>query len=135
MSFVGRSATTRESKVSDEHQRPIFGHVGDRGDQDVFNPFGEDELRLIRTRLVEGDPASPWSLGWFARTDEAGRARLSMSGASVGIQAGLYVYPEHDLVLAVLVNAWGRGAAGGEIVIDAPIRLVEDYLAGLHGRP
>ncbi len=97
--------------------------------------FSDAELSLMRTLLVDDEPASAWSAGWFVRTDDSGRARLSVNGAAVGIQAGLYVYPEFDLVVATLVNAWGRGAAGGEIVIDAPIRLAEDYLEGLASRP
>jgi hypothetical protein len=31
------------------------------------------------------------------------------------VQAGLFIYPDQDLVIAVLSNTWGIGARSGEM--------------------
>lgn len=83
--------------------------------------------RLSAPAAVEPD-LSPWSLGWILGEDDRGRRTIHITGATPGVQAALYVYPDHDLVFAMLANCWGRNSAGGDLVIGAPQRLVDAYL-------
>ena len=39
-----------------------------------------------------------------------------MTGANPGVQAGLIVYPDQELVVAVVANSWGHGARSTEMV-------------------
>ena len=59
---------------------------------------------------------SVWSYGWFVTTDDAGRRRIHINGANPGVQAELRVYPDDDLVVAVVANSWGHGARSAEMV-------------------
>jgi hypothetical protein len=61
--------------------------------------------------------------GWFVRAASAGPRRLHITGSNAGLQAALYVYPDEDLVVAVLSNTHGVGAQSGEMVGDLPERL------------
>jgi hypothetical protein len=62
---------------------------------------------------------SPWSFGWFATVDHSGHRRLHINGANPGLQAELTVYPDEDLVVAVLANSWGHDARSAEMVNTA----------------
>jgi len=46
-----------------------------------------------------------YGIGWFIDRDDAGRTVVSHSGGSVGGTAMLMIYPDQDLVIAVLVNS------------------------------
>ena len=46
-----------------------------------------------------------YGIGWFVDTDKAGRRRISHSGGSVGGTAFLVIYPDQELIVAVLVNS------------------------------
>ena len=65
-----------------------------------------ETVRLLWTpqRLTSGD-TSPYGIGWFVNTDAAGRRRVFHSGGSVGGTAFLLIYPEQDLIVALLVNS------------------------------
>lgn len=75
-----------------------------------------ETLRLLHETQATGGTESPWSLGWFVGEDPTGGRRIRMTGANPGLQAGLVVYPEHGLAVAVLSNAWGIGARSAEMV-------------------
>lgn len=64
---------------------------------------------------------SPMSFGWFPR---ATPFRLSISGSNAGVQAGLTVWKDADLVIAVLANSWGRGSRSGELMDDGQGGLI-----------
>ena len=78
--------------------------------------FSRETLETAYSAIPVGDVETPWSFGWFATTDEAGRRRLHINGANPGLQSELTVYPDHDLVIAVLANSWGHGARSAEMV-------------------
>jgi len=40
---------------------------------------------------------------------------LNIGGSNAGLQAALFVYPDEDLVIVVLANAWGIGSNSGEM--------------------
>jgi CubicO group peptidase (beta-lactamase class C family) len=86
--------------------------------------LGPRELDLLYKRPEIGGKPSPMSFGFFA--PEAGtEKRISISGANPGVQAGLIVYPERKLAVAVLSNSWGFGSRSGEMTSDLPKRLAE----------
>lgn len=76
--------------------------------------------RLWTRPIVQGVQAT-MSFGWYPR---ATPARLSISGSNAGVQAGLTVWKEADVVVAVLANSWGRGSHSGEFMDDGPDGLV-----------
>ena len=78
--------------------------------------FGDDLLhnRLLKPETVrllwtsqttKAGKATGYGIGWFTETDQAGRKRISHSGGSVGGTAFLVIYPDQDLIVAVLVNS------------------------------
>lgn len=71
---------------------------------------------LLYTRPKTEKAESPMSFGWFVRETSAGPRRIHITGSNPGVQAGLYVYPDSDLVLVVLSNSWGVGSRSGELV-------------------
>ena len=63
------------------------------------------------------------ALGWFVR---GGSSRLAISGSNAGLQAGVAVWKDRDMTVAVLANSWG---------IDSRLReLMDDDEKGLLGR-
>ncbi len=46
-----------------------------------------------------------YGIGWSTDVDSAGRRRISHGGGSVGGTAYLIIYPDQDLIVAVLVNS------------------------------
>ena len=61
---------------------------------------------------------------WFGQQDKQGRRLLHITGANPGVQAGLAIYPEEQIVVAVLSNTWGIGSNSGEMV-ELAKRLAE----------
>ena len=78
-------------------------------------------LALIWARPSIQGIESPMSLGWYPRDNPL---RLSISGSNAGVQAGLTVWKERDLVVAVLANSWGRGSRSGELMDDGQGGLI-----------
>jgi serine beta-lactamase-like protein LACTB, mitochondrial len=78
-------------------------------------------LALLWTRPVLDGLESRMSFGWFPRQEPA---RLGSSGSNAGVQAGMTVWKEEDLVVAVLANSWGRGSRSGELMDDGPEGLI-----------
>jgi len=63
------------------------------------------------------------SFGFFPSESTAPHRLLSIGGSNAGLQAGLSVYPDQDLVIVVLANTWGIGSNSGEMVGVFPARL------------
>ncbi|MBY6204978.1 serine hydrolase domain-containing protein [Halomonas denitrificans] len=97
------------------------------------SPWSEDLKGYWTSRAVP--ERSRWSLGWILGEDDAGRRTVSITGATPGVQAALYVYPDHELVFVALANCWGRDSADADLVIGAPQRIVDRYLASLEPNP
>jgi serine beta-lactamase-like protein LACTB len=88
-----------------------------------------ESLALLWTRpTIDGIPSS-MSFGEFVRADPA---RISMSGSNAGVQAGLTVWKDEDLVVTVLANSWGRGSRSGELMDDSSKGLI-GHLAAVCG--
>ncbi|MGH7445161.1 MAG: serine hydrolase, partial [Longimicrobiales bacterium] len=45
-----------------------------------------------------------YGLGWSITADDGGYRRISHTGGMPGVSTGLYLYPEEDVVVAVLTN-------------------------------
>ena len=80
-------------------------------------------LGLLYTRPRVGAIASTVSFGFFVDSIAGGRRRIHNTGSNAGVQAGLYVYPDQRLVIAVISNTWGIGSRSGELVSGGPSDL------------
>lgn len=78
-------------------------------------------VALVWTRPTVLGIESRMSYGWFPKVNPS---RISISGSNAGVQAGLTVWQEEDLVVAVLANSWGRGSRSGEFMNDGPDGLI-----------
>ena len=52
----------------------------------------------------------------FGAVDSTAGSYISATGANPGLQAGLAIYPEHKIAVAILANTWGIGSRSGEMV-------------------
>jgi CubicO group peptidase (beta-lactamase class C family) len=86
-------------------------------------------LDMLRHRTVVNGVQSPVSFGWFVSAGTDVRRDIHITGSNAGPQASLYAFPDDDLVIAVLSNAWGLGSRSGEMV-DLPRRLADTCLSG-----
>jgi serine beta-lactamase-like protein LACTB, mitochondrial len=84
-------------------------------------------LALLYRRPRVAAVESPMSFGWFV-TDTAGSPRrIHINGSNAGVQAGLFVFPDERLVIAVASNTWGKGSRSAELAgggsTDLPARI------------
>ena len=63
------------------------------------------------------------SLGWFVSRPRAEEREIHVSGSNVGLQAAVFIYPDFDLVVAILSNTWGRNSRSAEMVDGLPRRI------------
>ena len=100
------------------------------GDALLHNRILKPEtVRLLWTSQTTRDgKATGYGIGWFTETDKAGRPRISHSGGSVGGTAFLVIYPDQDLVVAVLVNS-------DSTFVGATPTIAEMFLAALARQP
>ncbi|MBA3316655.1 MAG: beta-lactamase family protein [Gemmatimonadales bacterium] len=65
-----------------------------------------ETLDLLWTSMRTADgQVTDYGIGWSVESDSLGRRRVRHSGGSVGGTAHLIIYPDHALVVAVLVNS------------------------------
>ena len=76
--------------------------------------LSQKSLDLLYKRPRVGAVESDMSFGFFVN-DSTGRRQLAIGGSNAGLQSGLFVYPDEDLVIVVLANTWGIGARSGEM--------------------
>lgn len=72
---------------------------------------------------------SRWSFGW-AIEDSTGRLRLRSEGSVPGFQATIEAYPAEDVVVALLVNSWGKWPADRATAPNVMRELVTLCLEG-----
>ncbi len=75
--------------------------------------LSRESLNLLYTPTKVDTLAARMSYGFFVTP--APTRRLHIGGSNAGLQAGLFIYPDQDLVIAVLSNTWGIGARSGEM--------------------
>ena len=74
-------------------QATLDGVIAPAGVMDAF----------LRTQQVAGSPTW-YGLGWQASQDAAGRPYYGHIGNGVGGYGNFYVYPQQELVIAILIN-------------------------------
>jgi CubicO group peptidase (beta-lactamase class C family) len=72
-------------------------------------------LDLLYTRPRVGAVEANMGFGFFIGDSTVGRRRLTIGGSNAGVQSGLFVYPDEDLIIVVLANTWGIGSRSGEM--------------------
>ncbi len=84
--------------------------------------LSRDALVLLSTRPRVAGIESPMSFGWFVGADGRQPREWHITGSNAGVQAGLSVFPDADLAVAVLSNTWGVGSRSGEMA-ELPLVL------------
>jgi CubicO group peptidase (beta-lactamase class C family) len=85
---------------------------------DFLTPATRDEL--FTSLRTTGGERTGYGLGFFVGTDDAGRRTVGHSGGSVGGTTQFIMYPEQDVVVALIANRGG---------VD--YRAVHRHIAGL----
>ena len=67
----------------------------------------------------------PFSFGWMNNLGSSNRRRILIGGSFPGVQSALDVYPEHDLVVALLTNTWGKGFRNKEFIVGVSARIAD----------
>ena len=85
--------------------------------------LSQQSLDLLNRRPKVGSVQATMSFGFFVSDSAAPHRLLSIGGSNAGLQSGLQVYPDDDLVIVVLANTWGIGSNSGEMNGVFPSRL------------
>ena len=72
---------------------------------------------------VDSAATNAGNFGLFRFQDADGRPIVYTTGSIEAYQAGIVIYPEHDLVIAITSNSWGVGARSADLVRGMPQRL------------
>jgi len=91
-------------------------------------------LDLLYARPKTAHAESPMSFGWFVGDPRATRKEIHITGSNPGVQAAIYVYPEVELVIAVLANTWGIGSRSAEMTSALPERIAGICMGAASGR-
>ncbi len=67
----------------------------------------------------------PFSYGWMNNLGSLNRRRILIGGSFPGVQSALDVYPEHDIVVALLTNTWGKGFRNKEFIVGVSKRIAD----------
>lgn len=77
--------------------------------------LSQESLDLLYTRPKVGNVVAQMSFGFFLSGSVPGRRLLNIGGSNAGVQSGLFVYPDEDLVISVISNTWGLGSRSAEM--------------------
>jgi serine beta-lactamase-like protein LACTB len=77
--------------------------------------LSKKSLDLLNRRPRVGAVEATMSFGFFVSDSAAPHRFLNIGGSNAGVQSGLFVYPDEDLVIVVLANTWGIGSNSGEM--------------------
>jgi CubicO group peptidase (beta-lactamase class C family) len=77
--------------------------------------LSREMLNLLYTPARVDTVRARMSYGFFVSAPDAPTRRLHINGSNAGLQSGLFIYPDHDLIVVVLSNTWGIGARSGEM--------------------
>jgi serine beta-lactamase-like protein LACTB, mitochondrial len=77
--------------------------------------LSKESLDLLQRRPKIGAVQANMSFGFFVSDSAAPHRLLNIGGSNAGLQSGLFVYPEDDLIIVVLANTWGIGSNSGEM--------------------
>lgn len=85
--------------------------------------LSKEALNRLYTRTRVDTVEGSMSFGFFVTAKDAPRRIVNIGGSNAGLQSGLFVYPDEDLIIAVLSNTWGIGARSGEMNLTLLERL------------
>jgi CubicO group peptidase (beta-lactamase class C family) len=74
-----------------------------------------ESLALLYRPPTVGTVQGLMGFGFYVSDSTAPHRLLNIGGSNAGLQAALFVYPDEDLVIVVLANAWGIGSNSGEM--------------------
>jgi serine beta-lactamase-like protein LACTB len=77
--------------------------------------LSKESLDLLSRRPKVGAVQATMSFGFFVSDSAVPHRLLNIGGSNAGLQSGLFVYPDEDLVVVVLANTWGIGSNSGEM--------------------
>jgi serine beta-lactamase-like protein LACTB, mitochondrial len=77
--------------------------------------LSKESLDLLGRQTRVGAVRASMSFGFFVSDSSAPHRLLNIGGSNAGLQSGLFVYPDDDLVIVVLANTWGIGSRSGEM--------------------
>jgi CubicO group peptidase (beta-lactamase class C family) len=77
--------------------------------------LSKESLDLLNRRPAVGAVQATMSFGFFVSDSTEPHRLLNIGGSNAGLQSGLFVYPDEDLVIVVLANTWGIGSNSGEM--------------------
>jgi len=77
--------------------------------------LSKESLDLLNRRPSVGAVQATMSFGFYVSDSTARHRLLNIGGSNAGLQSGLFVYPDDDLVIVVLANTWGIGSNSGEM--------------------
>jgi serine beta-lactamase-like protein LACTB len=77
--------------------------------------LSQQSLDLLYRRPRVGAVQANMSFGFFVSDSSAPHRLLNIGGSNAGLQSGLFVYPDDDLIIVVLANTWGIGSNSGEM--------------------
>ena len=81
--------------------------------------FDADDLAVLH-RPISHPLNDGWGYGWAIERDEiSGRLQMGITGATMGIAAGLVVFPEEGLSVAIVENSWVANARENNLVNTA----------------
>jgi len=86
----------------------------------------ETLAQLQTSQVLRNGEATDYGIGWRIGTQDDGDTTLGHSGGSVGGTTLLILVPEHDLVVAGVVNISGPAAA----IVNQVADVFESYLEG-----
>ena len=90
--------------------------------------FDAEDLTVLR-RPIEHPLNEGWGYGWAIERDEtSGRLQMGITGATMGIAAGLVVYPEEGLSVAIVENSWVANARDNNLVQTATGKFADRML-------
>ena len=77
--------------------------------------LSKESLDLLYRRPRVGAVEATMSFGFYVSDSAAPHRLLNIGGSNAGLQSGLFVFPDEDLVIVVLANTWGIGSNSGEM--------------------
>ncbi len=74
--------------------------------------------RVVLDKILDTSEEPRTTFGWSVSTDHSERTVLHATGASEAYQAGLTIWPDHNLIVVALTNTWGKGSRSGGFTLS-----------------
>lgn len=99
-----------------------------RGKSQLLNPHSLGAMRSVTdTSIIRPDPCQPYGLGWFFAQGDKGEPVFWHEGGFDGAGSIIKVFPEEELVIAVIGNTTFNKARSSEIATSITELLLPDF--------